>query len=84
MTSQTSWKKPLIPLTQIVSRMNLIKSDNRIHVCRDPDDDKFLSCAESGNCINIVSGDKDLLTLLEYKTIKILTVAQFLQIISLE
>jgi len=30
-------------------------------ICDDPDDDKFFSCAISGNCNVIISGDKHLL-----------------------
>lgn len=48
-------------------------------MCRDPDDDKFTSCAVDGKCIYIVSGDNDLLVLKDYEGIEIITVAQFFE-----
>ena len=36
-------------------------------VCRDPDDDNILAASVSGNCECIITGDKDLLALKEYK-----------------
>jgi len=47
---------------------------------RDPDDDKFINCARSGDIEFIISGDKDLLVLEEIKGIKIVGVADFLNI----
>jgi len=48
-------------------------------VCRDPDDDTFLACAAVGRVHAIVSGDKDLLVLSEFRTIPILTPRQFVE-----
>ncbi len=42
-------------------------------VCRDPHDDKFLSVAVSAKAAWIVTGDKDLLELRSYKSVKIVT-----------
>ena len=47
-------------------------------VCRDPDDDRILECAITGNADFIVTGDRDLLTLGFFQGIPILTVRQFL------
>ena len=44
----------------------------------DPTDDKFIRCAEAGKAKIIVSGDQHLLRLKQYRTIKVLTPAQFL------
>ena len=44
---------------------------------RDPDDDKFIDCAVDAKCLYIVSGDKDLTLLKNYKDIQIVTVAEF-------
>ena len=46
-------------------------------VCEDPDDDKFLECAISGNCNLIVSGDKHLLKVSGHKGIKIISPRNF-------
>ena len=48
-------------------------------VCRDSDDDKFLSCAVSGKCKFIISGDKHLLEIKEYSGVKILTPRKFIE-----
>ena len=42
-------------------------------VYEDPDDDKFLECAISGNSNLIVSGDKHLLKVSGYKEIEVIT-----------
>jgi putative PIN family toxin of toxin-antitoxin system len=46
-------------------------------VCEDPDDDKFLECAISGNSNLIVSGDKHLLKISGYKGIVIVSPRNF-------
>jgi putative PIN family toxin of toxin-antitoxin system len=48
-------------------------------VCRDPDDEKFLSCAIAASADFIVSGDKDLSDLSRYKSIKIIKVSDFIK-----
>ena len=50
-----------------------------LSVCRDPADDPFLSCAVAASADYIISGDKDLLTLGNFRSIPIVTVAAFLQ-----
>ena len=66
-----------VPLIHIVSAMKIIPETENIQICRDPDDDKFISCAVDSNAQYIVSGDKDLLVLEKYKNIEIVTVSQF-------
>jgi putative PIN family toxin of toxin-antitoxin system len=46
-------------------------------VCRDPDDDRVLAAAAGGQAACIVTGDKDLLTLKEYRGIRILSPDRF-------
>ena len=46
-------------------------------VCRDRDDDLILSCALSSGANYLISGDKDLLELKEYKGIKIISPRDF-------
>ena len=60
-----------------MSSMKMTERKASIQVCRDPDDDKFIECAVDAQCIYIVSGDKDLLTVNRYNGIKIVTVADF-------
>ena len=63
---------PIFAATEVIPQTDGIK------VCRDPDDDKFISCAVDGKCIYIVSGDKDLLSLGRHENVEIVTIAQFL------
>ena len=46
-------------------------------ICRDRSDDKFISCAVAATADYIVSGDKDLLILGNFRNIPIITVASF-------
>jgi putative PIN family toxin of toxin-antitoxin system len=50
----------------------------------DPDDDKFLECALAGGADYIVSGDRHLLRLQQFRGIQILTPAAFLALIEQE
>ena len=47
-------------------------------ICRDPKDDFILECAETGGADLIVTGDKDLLSLVNYGRIEIVTPRQYL------
>lgn len=49
---------------------------------RDPDDNRILEAAVEGKCPYIVTGDKDLLDLKEYKNIRILSARKFLSELS--
>ena len=60
----------------------IVKVNEKIsYIKDDPDDDKILECAVSADCDFIISGDKHLLKLKSYKTIKILNPADFLFIL---
>lgn len=41
-------------------RIQLVEPVRKVKLCRDPDDDKFLSCAWAADAMYPVSGDKDL------------------------
>jgi uncharacterized protein len=43
-----------------------------IGICRDPEDDKFLSCALASGAAFVVTGDDDLLCLKQFETAKII------------
>ena len=54
----------------------------RLHVINDdPDDNRILECAITGNVNYIISGDKHLLNLKEYKGIRIVNSKRFLEIV---
>ncbi len=48
-------------------------------LCKDPDDDKFLSCAISASAHFLVSGDKDLRNIGKYRSVRILQPSDFLK-----
>jgi uncharacterized protein len=60
---------------QVNTKLNIIESD--------PDDNKFLECGVDAKSEFIVSGDKHLLNLKKYKTIKIVNPSDFLAAIKI-
>jgi putative PIN family toxin of toxin-antitoxin system len=50
-------------------------------VCRDGNDDKFFACAVAGGAQYIVSEDKDILVIREYRGVRTITAADFLALI---
>lgn len=58
-------------------KLKLIKTKNHVTICRDPDDDKFISCALDAKALYIVSGDNDLLDIQTIEGIAIVTAADF-------
>ena len=50
------------------------------NVSRDMDDNKIVKCGLEGNVEYIITGDKDLLDLKEYRSIKIVTPKEYLEI----
>ena len=75
-------KKMQLSIVPIFSAMEIIQATSKVEICRDPDDNKFISCAIDGHCYYVVSGDKDLLSLEQFGNIKIVTVAEFLELFS--
>ncbi|MFH2218430.1 MAG: putative toxin-antitoxin system toxin component, PIN family [Pseudomonadota bacterium] len=53
-------------------------SPGPVIVAQDPSDDKFIRCAEAAGAGVIISGDRHLISLKEYGSVKILTPARFL------
>ena len=65
-------------LSPLIDSISIFDEKTKVKVCRDPYDDKFIECAVDSGASFIISGDKDLLDLREYKGIKIVTAAYFL------
>lgn len=63
----------------ITEHTTIVPDKRLVHMCRDPDDDKFLDCALIADADCIVSGDKDLLSLKSVGGIKIVTPSLFLK-----
>ena len=69
-------------INELFKTLRLIIPKTEISICRDPDDDKFIECVIEADCIYIVSGDNDLLSLGEVGGIRICTPSDFLTDIS--
>lgn len=55
----------------------IMDPEGTVEVCRDPDDDKFLEVALSGDGTYVVSGDEDLRAVGDYEGITVLSPAAF-------
>jgi uncharacterized protein len=66
-------------LTAMLRSAELIEVVERIRVCRDPDDDKFIELAINGRADMIISGDLDLLALRAFQAIPIVDPASFVR-----
>lgn len=86
---------PKFPLTEkeirwiveekILPYFEVIEVIDKVHgVCRDPADDKFISCAISGKADFLVSGDVDLCSLKNYESVKIIKPSYLMTIINRE
>jgi len=64
-------------LTRLIQRGTLVEVVERVQVCRDPEDDKYLALAADGQAAGIISGDNDLLALKSFRGIPILSPADF-------
>lgn len=65
-------------LARLAPLLEIVEVVQRIHVSRDPDDDKFLEVAVNGRADVVVSGDKDLLELNPFRGVAILTPTGFM------
>jgi putative PIN family toxin of toxin-antitoxin system len=60
-------EEEILPFFEVVE-----VADELSGICKDPDDDKFISCAISASADIIVSGDKHLCDLRTYKSVRII------------
>ena len=65
-------------LEMLVREAELIEVTERLTLCRDPKDDKFLELAVSGGATHIISGDNDLLALHPFGGVAIVSPQDFL------
>lgn len=71
------WLEDVILLAQLVAG-----DDELVGVSVDADDDKYVAAAVEGRATLIVTGDPDLLTVKEYRGIRIVTPRVFLDLLS--
>jgi putative PIN family toxin of toxin-antitoxin system len=62
------------------SHLNVSFTPSLQGACRDPKDDVVLECALLGDADLLVSGDRDLLTLGNFRTIRILTARAYMEL----
>lgn len=65
-------------IDEVFKLFKVIIPSSEISICRDPEDDKFISCALDAECVYIVSGDDDLLSLENIGDVTICTPSEFL------
>jgi len=66
-------------LALLALRGELVRPERKITACRDRDDDKFIEAAVAGEAEYVVTGDKDLLSLKRFETVRFVTPHTFLQ-----
>ncbi len=62
----------------------LVSGQVAVDACRDPDDNKFLAAAIEAKASFVVTGDRDLLDLKNYRNVQIIRPAKFLRMIRKE
>ena len=80
-----SWSNDRVneAMLQLESRTELVRPIETLDVIKeDPDDNRVLECAVSAGARFIVSGDNDLLRLGQFRNIRILKVADFMNLIT--
>jgi len=69
---------PMELFEKIASLCTIIYPDQEVkNICSDKDDQIFLSCALAAKAGALISGDKHLLNIKQYKSVRILTTREF-------
>ena len=81
LTEKFSWEQrwATSALHVILARGIRVQIRGTVKECRDPGDDMFLECAALAKADLLIAGDKDLLTLGEYKGTRIVTPSEYLR-----
>jgi putative PIN family toxin of toxin-antitoxin system len=69
-------------LREIERKAEFIKVTSIVEICRDPKDNFLFSLALDGNATHLISGDKDILSLTKLGQTTIITMADYLKIIT--
>lgn len=69
-------------LDLIMGEAIFVQPQEKIQACRDPEDDLFLEAAVEGRADFIVSGDKDLTDMGEFREIKLVNPRQFYDLLT--
>ena len=71
-------------IDEVFKLFKVVIPSSEISICRDPDVDKFISCALDAECMYLVSGDDDLLSLENISQVTICTPSEFLNVMEKE
>ncbi|MBI5195918.1 MAG: putative toxin-antitoxin system toxin component, PIN family [Nitrospirae bacterium] len=63
----------------VLAHSNIYKTEKHLKIATDPGDNKFLECAVSANAKFIITGDKKLLSIKQFKNVKITNADDFLK-----
>lgn len=66
-------------IRELIEIAELVRITEPIRACRDPNDDKFLELAVSGDADYLITGDSDLLVLNPFRGVEIVTPRDFVQ-----
>ncbi|MFM7574870.1 MAG: putative toxin-antitoxin system toxin component, PIN family [Snowella sp.] len=64
-------------MAKFFGKSEMVEILERVEICRDPKDDKFLELAVNGRANYLITGDQDLLVLNPFQETLIITVSQF-------
>jgi uncharacterized protein len=74
--------RPELWFEDIVVLADLVSGDDAVSgVCADPDDDKYIGAAIEGRAALIVTGDRQLLALIEHDGVRIISPRAFLDLL---
>lgn len=69
-------EEEVLPFFEVIEVTDKIKG-----VCSDTDDDKFIACAVAASADFLVTGDRNLLDIGRYKSVKILSASELLRML---
>jgi len=73
---------PFEEVLGLLQNADVVEPNERLAVCRDPEDDKFFECAVSGAADYVVSEDRDILDVREFQGVRTVTAEEFIQVLS--
>ena len=74
--------RPELWFEDIMVLADLVSGDDAVSgVCADPDDDKYIGAAIEGRAALIVTGDRQLLALIEHDGVRIISPRTFLDLL---
>ena len=66
---------------RLFEQAEVVEPAEDVSVCRDPNDDKFFACALAGRAQYIITEDKDMLDVGEYRDVRAISAAEFIALL---